>query len=302
MLAPVVIFTYNRFEHFKKTIGALEKNHLAGQSEIIIFIDGPRVNSDEISIQKIREFSNSIVGFKNIQIVARDVNIGLAQSIILGINTVFEKYENVIVLEDDLVTSPDFLNFMNDCLNVYRDDEKIFSISGFSPNIRIPKAYTESVYLSYRPNSWGWATWRNIWNSVDWAVEDFSTFIHNKQSISEFNRAGKDSTIMLLKQMTGKINSWAIRFHFACFNRKGFCIYPVRSKINNLGTDGSGTNLRKTRKYDIPYNLEDAHYVLNPSVQINKEILNNFSAFFKPSLFRRTINYFKLTKYYLTQR
>jgi hypothetical protein len=302
MLAPIVIFTYNRFEHFKTTITALKKNHLAYQSEIIIFIDGPRDSADEISVQKIREFASTIDGFKNTQIVARDANLGLAQSIILGINTVFETYENVIVLEDDLVTSPDFLNFMNDCLDVYRDNKKIFSISGFSPHISIPKAYSENVYLSYRPNSWGWATWRNIWNTVDWAVEDFSTFIHNKQSISEFNKSGKDSTIMLLKQMTGKINSWAIRFHFACFMKNGFCIYPVRSKVKNLGTDGSGTHLRKTKKYDIPYDLEDAQYVLNPSVQINEEILNNFSTFFKPSIFRRTLNYFKLKKYYLTQR
>lgn len=301
MLAPVVIFTYNRPEHLKKTIEALKDNHLADQSELIVFSDGPRNKEDEKPIQEIRHFINSLDGFKNIQITAREKNLGLARSIISGVDSVFEKSEKVIVLEDDLITSSDFLNFMNDCLNTFEADDKIFSASGYTPRISIPDDYPEDVYLSYRPNSWGWATWKNRWQSVDWTVGDFDTFIHDNKSISAFNKSGKDVTIMLLKQMTGKINSWAIRFTYACYKKNAYCVYPRISRIKNIGTDGSGTHVRKTRKYDISRKLLDTPYDLNPNVSVNEEIINNFAAFFKPSLIRMGINYFKLKKHLLSR-
>ncbi len=298
-LAPIILFTYNRPEHLKKSLKALKENYIAKESDLLIFSDGPVCLTDEAPILEIRNFLYSLDGFKNIRIIERDHNLGLAQSIIQGVDFVFEKSEKVIVLEDDLITSPDFLSFMNDCLDTFEKPGRVFSIAGYSPGIDIPGDYTEDTYLSYRPSSWGWATWKDRWLSVDWSVKDFSRFILDKESIRDFNKSGKDSTIMLLKQMTGKINSWAIRFHYACYKRNGLCVYPRISRIQNTGTDGSGTHLRKTRKYDVPMELSDTAYVLNPDVRLNEKILKNFSTFFTPSLIRRTINYLKLRKYYI---
>jgi hypothetical protein len=297
MPSIVAVFAYNRFEHFKRTIAALRKNTLARQSDIVIFSDGPRQKHDEGPVENIRQFARNMDGFNSIRLIARESNLGLARSIITGVHSIFTENETVIVLEDDLLTSPDFLTFMNDCLDVFRDDEKIFSVSGYSPDIGIPVDYAEDIYLSYRPNAWGWATWKDRWNAIDWTVNDFDTFIRDRQSIAAFNRAGQDATTMLLKQMTGKINSWAIRFHYACHRRNGFCVYPVRSKIRNTGTDGSGTNLRGTRKYDLSYELKETPYVLSPAIEPDDNILKNFARFFRPSILRKMINYFKLRRY-----
>ena len=130
-LAPVVLFTYNRIEHLKQTIAALQKNDLAEKSELYVFSDGPSTPKDVNSIEEIRRYLNSVKGFKNIQIHAQDSNMGLAKSIISGINSIFENYDNVIVLEDDLVTSASFLKYMNNCLSVYGANPNIFSISGY---------------------------------------------------------------------------------------------------------------------------------------------------------------------------
>lgn len=299
MLAPVVLFTYNRLEHLRQTIEALKGSELAVESELYIFSDGARTIQDKETISDVRHFLDSVTGFKNVRIKARKENMGLAESVITGVNEVLQQHDRVIVLEDDLVTSPDFLSYMNDCLSVFESRSDIFSISGYSPNISIPDTYKYDIYLSYRPNSWGWATWKDRWQKVDWAVSDFESFISKKHLRKNFERGGRDAAIMLLRQMTGRINSWAIRFYYACHKQNGVCIYPVVSRLRNIGTDGSGTNLGRTNKYNIPYELGQASSSLDPDIQINQEITQNFARFYKPSTIRRIINYIKIRSYFL---
>jgi len=287
--APIVIFVYNRPKHLRQTIAALQKNYLAQTSEVIIFSDGPKEGEDPSVINEIREFICSIKGFRSIMLNYNINNIGLAESIIQGMDIIFRVYDSAIVLEDDLITSPDFLRYINDCLVVYKDDRRIFSISGYSPNIDL-RDYDQDIYLTPRPCSWGWATWRDRWNKVDWEVKDFKQFIHNRRLRKEFNQGGKDSSMMLLKQICGGIDSWAIRFYYSCFKHGGYCVYPVTSKVKSTGVDGSGSHIGRTSKYDLPYELQSSPYVLTHA-WVSEDVVKRFANFYRPSVLRRVINY-----------
>ena len=290
--APIVLFVYNRLEHLVQTIEALQKNTLAGESEVIIFSDGPQpYNSSKV--MRVRNYIHTIKGFKSIKVITRKTNYGLARNVISGVSEVFKTHDRVIVLEDDLITSPDFLDFMNGCLETYGDDKRIFSITGYSPNIKLG-SYSKDIYLTHRPGSWGWATWKDRWDRVDWEVSDFERFIHNKKLRKEFNRGGEDSSVMLLRQMRGEIDSWAIRFHYSCFKNGGYCVYPVRSRVKSTGTDGSGRHIGKTSKFDLPYNLGRAPFILDPEIRDNDKVSKRFANFYRPSVMRRAINYLRL--------
>ena len=170
-------------------------------------------------------------------------NKGLANSIIQGVTMVMEKTDSAIVLEDDLVTAPDFLNFMNDCLRHYRD-KQVGAISGYSPIKKLPLGYTESVYVSKRSCSHGWATWRDRWQGVDWGVDEFDRFRRNKKQRREFDSTGADRFDRLRRQLEGDVDSWSIRFGFDLFIRDLWVIYPSVNRVSNIGFDGSGVHTR----------------------------------------------------------
>ncbi len=294
-LAPIVLFVYNRPTHLKMTINSLLTNKLASNSELYIFSDGSKNPTDRENVSLVREYLHTISGFKNLYIVEQKQNIGLANSVINGTSTVFQKYEKAIILEDDLLLSPYFLEYMNQALDFYKDNEYIFSIAGYSLPIKIPTEYQNDVYILPRTNSWGWATWKNRWTTVDWEVSYFKTFIRNTIQRKEFARQGDDITIMLLKQMQGKIDSWAVRFNYSCFIQKKVNIYSVNSLVINKGTDGSGSHIKNTSKFDT--NIATKIPKLSHIEEINPIIAKNFKNQLKSSIIRRIINFFKLHKY-----
>ncbi len=293
-LAPVVLFTYNRLNHLQETISALKRNDLAERSMLFIYSDGPKDDTDVLKVNHIRQYLHTITGFYDIQIIEREKNIGLARSIIDGVSNVMQQYGKAIVVEDDLLSAPNFLQFMNTCLNFYKEKSDIFSISGYCPPIAIPATYQHPVFLFYRINSWGWATWSDRWQKVDWNIPDFHSFIQNKELRNLFNRSGKDAVMMLWKQMHNKINSWAIRFNYAAFKQQAFTIYPTQSKINNLGADGSGSHVSRTTKYATILDSSNTEIQLVENPELNNEIIREFQKFYTPSIFRQTINFAKL--------
>ena len=228
-LAPIILFVYNRPEHIRRTAEYLLKNRLAESSKLFIFSDGPKNEKDEQKIAEVRRYLKSIRGFKEIKITEREKNLGLANSVISGVNQIFESYKKVIVLEDDIISSPSFLKYMNDALDFYKKDEKIFSISGYSYPIEIPDSYKNDIFISCRTSSWGWGTWKDRWEKVDWEVKDFDSFVRDKNAQSLFNQAGDDVTPMLKAQMWGKIDSWAIIWAYTHFKHNAFCLLPVHS-------------------------------------------------------------------------
>ena len=241
-LSPICLFTYNRLEETKLTITNLQKNPLAKASKLYIFSDGGKNDAAVKSVEAVRTFIKQVDGFKEIIIIEAKANKGLANSIIDGVSRVIDEHGKVIVLEDDLITSPNFLSYMNQALSFYENTTKIWSVSGFTFPIKYPDNYQFDNAFGVRASSWGWATWKNRWSLVDWNVSDYAEFTKNKKAQKAFNRGGSDMCKMLNDQMTGKINSWAIRFCYGQFKQQAYDILPVNSKVVNVGFNSDASN------------------------------------------------------------
>lgn len=281
MISPIALFVYNRPEHLEKTIHSLSKNNLAIKSDLYIFSDGPKTAVVEQNVSIVRKFILTLEKkkiFNSVNIHFEKKNKGLANSIIDGVTEVIKKYGKVIVIEDDLVFSKYFLNFMNDSLNFYEKNKEIWSINGYSPPIKIPNNYNKDIYLSYRGNSWGWATWSDRWGLIDWKIRDYDTFLNDKIKVNNFLRGGYDLLPMLRAQMNSKIDSWAVRW---CYNQSKFHKYsitPIKSYVANYGLDGSGTHSPITQKYNIFIN-DNPNYSLM-SLEVNKVIIKKLKSFY----------------------
>lgn len=277
-LAPMVLFTFNRLDHTKKTIDALKENILAKESELFIFSDGARNSEEYIKVKSVRKYLKSIDGFKKINIIETEKNRGLAKSVISGVTDIINKYGKVIVLEDDLVTSKYFLKYMNEALTIFKEREDIWSISGYGPNINIPTDYKDDIYITKRGSSWGWATWKDRWELVDWKVSDYNIFKSNREMIQEFNLSGKDLAPMLDDQIAGRIDSWAIRWVYSQFRNNMYTVYPIKSLVKNIGNDLSGTHTTTTTHFNVK--LGEKEINLNKNIKYNKGINKYFKEFY----------------------
>ncbi|MGB3947495.1 MAG: sugar transferase [Bacteroidia bacterium] len=251
-LAPIVLFVYKRPKHTIQTIEYLKKNKLAKESDLFIFSEYQKTNEDLADVTAVRTYLKTIEGFKSITIIERPVFFGLAKSVINGISNVFEKHDRVIVLEDDIITSPVFLEYMNEGLEKYEDNKKIFSITGFCypPGLmEIYNEYKHDVYLLPRASSWGWGTWRDRWYRADWDVRDFNEFSKSEELQKKYDATGGDKSRMLIKQMQGQIDSWAIRWDYTHYKNNAYGLFPVKSLINNIGLDKSGTHTKNLKEY-----------------------------------------------------
>ena len=288
-LAPIILFVYARPIHTKRMIESLIENKQAKESDLYIFSDSAKKDKDKENVEQVREVIRYIQQqhyFKSVKIIESKENKGLAKSVIEGVNEIINKNNKVIVLEDDLIVSNTFLEYMNNALGFYENEENIWSISGYNLPIEIPSDYNKDVYLGYRGCSWGWATWKDRWNRVDWNVKDYAKFKHNYKSRKRFNFGGPDMSQMLDAQMEGKINSWAIRWCYEQAKENKYTIYPVKSLVTNQGLDGSGTHSEKTNEFDS----KAVNYIpkLERDLKINHEIstafYNKFNAGFKQKI------------------
>ena len=248
-LAPIVLFTYNRLPETKKTLFFLKRNVFAKDSNLFIFSDGGKNREDQKEVLEVRNYLKTISGFKSVNITEREKKIGLAESVIRGVSEVINCYGKVIVLEDDLITSQNFLCFMNKVLNFYENFNEVFSVSGYTISLEFSENYSFDVYASYRPFSWGWGTWKREWNTVDWKIKDFDNFVKNRNEIRDFNRGGFDLSRMLKKQQRGEIDSWAIRYAYSQYKQNKFSICPKISKVRSIGFGIKGTNCKGINIY-----------------------------------------------------
>ncbi len=283
-LAPVVLFVYNRLLHTQKTIEALSKDKLAIESELFVFSDGARNNDDEKDVADVRRYIKSIKGFRKLFITYSEKNLGLANAIISGVTSVINRYGKAIVLEDDLICSNDCLTYFNKALDFYEHYENIYSIAGYSPPIKISRDFEFDTYLiPTRAASWGWATWKEVWSKVDWEIRDYKIFNDYIYAQKKFDFMGKDMTRMLRAQMNGKIDSWSIRFDYHHFKNDAFCIYPVNSKILNIGMDASGTHAGITNYFNVRLS-EENKIEFKFSTKQDKEIIEKSRKFYNASL------------------
>ncbi len=277
-LVPICLFTYKRLNETQQTVEALKKNYLASESELFIFSDGPKNEIDNEQIQNVREFIKSISGFKKITIYEAICNKGLANSIISGVSQILKEHDKVIVLEDDLITSPNFLDFMNQALNFYQGNKQIHSISGYTLDLPSLKNYTKDYYLGYRASSWGWGTWKEKWESVDWDVSKYKKFKRNPYRQIKFMRGGSDLPHMLSNQMQGRIDSWAIRWRFDQFIKDQLTVFPTKSKVVNIGFNKNATHTRDVKKRFITTLDKGEKRIFNfdETILINKNIIKDF--------------------------
>ena len=253
MYAPIIVFAFNRLNSLKKCINSLLQNEESKFSDLYVFVDGARTEkADECDkVKSIHKYVQEIKGFKSLSYKFSEANKGLANSIICGVSEVINEYGSAIVLEDDLIVSMSFLRFMNDGLQRYKDVKSVYSVCGYSNKMKVPFSYIPNTYFCTRSSSWGWATWKDRWATVDWNLHNWYDVQKNR---SRFNKwGGSDLYKMLNGWHAGKNNSWAIRFVYSQFMNSAFSLFPTLSLVNNNGFDGTGTNCKTYSRFQCDY-------------------------------------------------
>lgn len=239
--APIVLFVYKRPQHTEKTLEFLSRCEGADDSELFIFCDGPKWPEDKKAVAEVRQVVRCRRWCGKVNIVERDKNMGLANSIMGGVTELCSSFGRVIVLEDDLLTSRYFLEYMNKALELYEKNERVMQVSGHMFPVKI-KPETNAFFLPFT-TSWGWATWQRAWSHFDPAMTSYVRLKKDKVLRYRFDldRAYPYYN-MLSKQRTGKVDSWAIRWYLSVFMCDGLTLYPSQTLIQNIGFDGSGTH------------------------------------------------------------
>lgn len=247
-LAPILLFVYNRPDHVQRGVASLQANAMAADSDLFIYSDAAKSNADQDAVLSVRQFIHSITGFRSVNIVERTENWGLARSIIDGVTTMTARYGRVIVLEDDLIVAPYFLQFMNDALEVYKDEPQVGHIQAcdFTKDPILPE-----TFLIKWTGSWGWATWERAWKLFEPDGKKLLKQLEEQKLTRCFDFNGKYGfTRMLRRQIEGKNNSWAIRWNASLFLNDVLSLNVGRSLVQNEGFDGSGTNCGGGGLYD----------------------------------------------------
>lgn len=245
--APVCLFVYNRPWHTKQTVEALLQNELVSETDLIIFSDGAKTEKDTPSVEEVRSFIDDIQGFNSVTIYKSKSNQGLAKSIIGGVNFILEKHDKVIVLEDDMLTSPYFLRYMNDALNVYRNEDMVASIHAYV----YPIQGLPNTFFLRGADCWGWATWARSWKIFEPDGSKLLKQIKQRGLEREINYNNSTKYVKMLKdQIKGKNDSWAIRWHLSVFLNDKLTLYSGKSFIRNIGCDYSGQHSIATNIFD----------------------------------------------------
>lgn len=248
--APVVLFVYNRPEHTKQTVEALKQNIGAEKTELYVFCDYPKKESTRELVEQTRAYVKTIIGFKEVHITMREENWGLAKSIINGVTEIVNRYGRVIVLEDDLITSKYFLNYMNRGLERYENEKQVFSITGYSHfpkrNKKLPESYFLKVF-----SSWCWATWADRWALFDaeatgWEKVKTDTDL---QKSFDYNNCFYNCNMLLQQMETHTIDSWAIRAYWTMFCQDAMTLFPNVRLCENNGFDGTGVHCNTKGDY-----------------------------------------------------
>lgn len=246
--SPIALFVYSRLEHTQRTIDSLKLNKLTQESDLIIFSDASKSENQADSVKAVRSYIHQIVGFKSVTIIEREFNYGLAKSIIDGVTEILNKYERIIVLEDDMVTSPYFLTYMNDALEKYAQDDRVISIHGYVYPVK--GTLPESFFLP-GADCWGWATWQRGWKLFNPDGHYLLDELKNRKLISNFDyNDAYPYSKMLEGQIAGTNDSWAVRWYASAFLAGKLTLYPGRSLVRNIGNDNSGTHSDFTDKFD----------------------------------------------------
>ena len=282
-LAPIVLFCYNRPWHTQQTLDALSKNDLAHDSNLYIYCDGPKSGIGIKALADIEETRNIVKNenrFKSITIIESESNKGLADSIIKGVTEIVNRFGKIIVLEDDIITSPGFLTYMNDALEVYKNEEKVMHVSGYMYPVKTK--LPETFFI--RPTScWGWATWKRAWDSFEKDVEKQINGIETNKGWNEFTIDGSYPSFknQLYLNKNGVLNTWAIFWQTSVFLKRGLSLHPYPSLVQNIGFDGSGINCDLNTNSPYVWNSIANEIEVNKiKLQVNKKVFYFLKQYF----------------------
>lgn len=273
--APVALFVYNRLAQTQQTVEQLKRNELAAQTPLYIFSDGGKDKASWESVQKLREYLHTLSGFLEIHLIERPTNFYLERNITEGIAYVLERHDALIVLEDDICTSPVFLKYMNEALAKYADTPRVMHIAGFT-NLDIPQ--WGDTYFTPHMSGWGWGTWKDRW-------QHFVHFASREEALEgmspeDLNRIEYGGAFKCLKSLDRRPIPWDICWEIIIHKRKGLCLTPTHTLVRNIGI-GSGTHFNTHRifgwyDYDRPFRTQ-AITLKDIPVQETPEIENRYA-------------------------
>lgn len=268
-LAPIALFAYKRLDHLKITVDHLVRNPEARQTKLFVFSDGPKNTADAEAVATVRRYLAGLTGFAAVVVIEQPKNFGLAASIINGVTRVLADHDRVIVVEDDLLVSPHFLEYMNQGLSLYCQDESVASIHGYWYPHSSPMPET---FFLRGTDCWGWATWRRAWQHFNPDGRALLKMMADRGLTHQFDLDGYSGFVEMLRDQTeGRNDSWAIRWHASCFLDGMYTLYPGRSLVQNIGHDASGTHCTE---------IEDRFHVeLSPTpIKLERIPITEFSA------------------------
>ncbi len=294
-LSPIIYICYNRYEHVKKSLLSLKKNKLSQKSNIIIFSDAAQNYKDKKKILKIRNYLKNLKGFKSKKIIHRKKNFGTKKNIINAINFAFKKYDRAIIIEDDLIVSKYFLNFMNQCLEAYKNEKKIFHINGWS--YPFMKKSSDDINFLGSMNCWGWATWKDRWSKLSLNEDKFISTFSNRDKHYFNISSSMNHWSQLLRNKNKTLSTWAVFWHASIFSKNGICIYPKFPLVKNIGFDGSG-RMSSIYKYNSTLNNNSKKYKINQNIVKNTNLIDDEFNYYikKKSYIDRSLTFLK--KYY----
>ena len=270
-LAPIIFICFNRLEHTIKSLNSLKKNKLSKKSKIIIFSDGPKYEKDKKKVEKIRKFLIKLNGFKSKKIIFRKKNFGTKKNIVNAVSQVFKKFDKAIVIEDDLILSKFFLDYMNLCLRYYEHDRKIWHVNGWS--YPFMKNFKNDINFLGSMNCWGWGTWKNRWSYLTLNEKNFISYF-SKKKIHYFNIFSSTNHFeQIIRNKNKTLYSWAVFWHATIFKNNGICIYPKFPLVKNIGFDGSG-RMSSRDKYKSNLNNNYKNFKLNSEIYRDKKLMN----------------------------
>lgn len=258
-----------------------KKNILSAESELVIYSDAPKCKKHEATVRSVRCYIKTINQFKKVTIIERENNLGLANSIIDGVTNITNQYGKVIVLEDDLVTSPYFLTYMNNALDMFANDDRIISVHGYV--YPVEQELPEAFFLP-GADCWGWATWKRGWKLFNSNGQYLLDELRRQKLVQDFDFNNSYPYSKMLKgQVDGTNDSWAIRWYASAFLADKLTLYPGRSLVQNIGNDNSGTHCGGSNNFDsklteTKINLKNI--VVEPS-KISKQIFEDFFEVYK---------------------
>jgi len=294
MRTAVAIFAYRRPDHLKMTLKSLFLNNELKHTDLIFFCDGPKNKKEFQKTNEVISICKSIT-FKNKKMYIQSKNIGLANSIKNGVDIVFNKlnYKQIIVIEDDLILGKNFISFCLKSLKYYKSEKNIGSITGY--NFLGLVDTKDKPCLTYRHSSWGWATWNNVWNKIEWNIKH-ETFVTNEKLKNKIDKAGEDLIYFLKDQNERKIDSWSVIFNINCLLNNLYCLCPSQSIVRNIGMDQSGTHLGKYKKNNFDFNENfqcNKFQKINIKNKINIKINNKIRKKYSPTILRKIFKFLK---------